>query len=70
MGKYIELQRVVYRVPEAVRVEWMYIYTFGSNEGNSHVHWLARYAVAAWSTLRGAAGRLDSLEQGCAQDTP
>jgi hypothetical protein len=48
----------------------MYINTFGSNEGNFHVHWLARRAVAAQGALRGAAGQLDSLEQGCAQDIP
>ena len=43
MEEYIDLQRLVYRVSEAVReevgAERMYIYTFGSNEGNSHVHW-------------------------------
>jgi diadenosine tetraphosphate (Ap4A) HIT family hydrolase len=43
MEEYVELQRLVYRVSEAVReevgAERMYIYTFGSNEGNSHVHW-------------------------------
>ena len=39
---YIELQRLVYRVTEAVRdevgAERMYLYTFGSKQGNSHVH--------------------------------
>ena len=39
----MELQRLVYRVAEAVReevgAERIYLYTFGSNEGNSHVHW-------------------------------
>ena len=43
MEEYLELQRLVYRVTEAVReevgAERMYIFTFGSNEGNSHVHW-------------------------------
>jgi diadenosine tetraphosphate (Ap4A) HIT family hydrolase len=43
MEEYIELQRLVYRITEAVReevgAERMYIYTFGSNQGNSHVHW-------------------------------
>ena len=43
MTEYIELQRLVYRVTEAVREEVgparMYIFAFGSNEGNSHVHW-------------------------------
>ena len=43
VGKYLDLQRLVYRVTEAVReevgAERMYIFTFGSNEGNSHVHW-------------------------------
>jgi diadenosine tetraphosphate (Ap4A) HIT family hydrolase len=41
--EYIDLQRLVYQVTEAVRLEVgaerMYIYTYGSNEGNSHVHW-------------------------------
>jgi diadenosine tetraphosphate (Ap4A) HIT family hydrolase len=43
MEEYIDLQRLVYRVSEAIReevdAERMYIYTFGSNEGNSHAHW-------------------------------
>jgi diadenosine tetraphosphate (Ap4A) HIT family hydrolase len=43
VDEYLELQRLVYRVTEAVReevgAERMYIFTFGSNEGNSHVHW-------------------------------
>jgi diadenosine tetraphosphate (Ap4A) HIT family hydrolase len=43
MEQYLRLQRLVYRVTEAVRrevgAERMYIFTFGSNEGNSHVHW-------------------------------
>ncbi len=41
--EYLDLQRVVYRVTEAVReevgAERMYLFTFGSNQGNSHVHW-------------------------------
>jgi diadenosine tetraphosphate (Ap4A) HIT family hydrolase len=43
MEEYLDLQRLVYRVTEAVReevgAERMYLYTFGSNQGNSHVHW-------------------------------
>lgn len=43
MEEYLRLQRPVYRVTEAVReevgTERMYIFTFGSNQGNSHVHW-------------------------------
>ena len=43
MDEYIGLQSLVYRVTEAVRqevgAERMYIFTFGSNEGISHVHW-------------------------------
>jgi diadenosine tetraphosphate (Ap4A) HIT family hydrolase len=43
MEEYIDLQQLVYQVTEAVRqevgAERMYLYTFGSNEGNSHVHW-------------------------------
>lgn len=41
--EYLSLQAVVYGVTEAVReevgAERMYVYTFGSNEGNAHVHW-------------------------------
>ena len=43
MEEYIRLQRLIYRVTEAVReevgAERMYIFIFGSNEGNSHTHW-------------------------------
>jgi ATP adenylyltransferase len=41
--EYLDLQRLVYRVAEAVReevgAERVYLYTFGSNQGNAHVHW-------------------------------
>lgn len=41
--EYLGLQRLVYRVSEAVReevgAERVYLYTFGSNQGNAHVHW-------------------------------
>jgi len=43
LEEYLGLQRLVYRITEAVReevgAERMYIFIFGSNEGNSHVHW-------------------------------
>jgi ATP adenylyltransferase len=43
MKEYLDLQRLVYRVTEAVReevgAERMYVYTFGSNQGGAHVHW-------------------------------
>jgi ATP adenylyltransferase len=43
MEEYLDLQHLIYRVTEAVReevgAERMYIFTFGSNQGNSHVHW-------------------------------
>lgn len=43
LDEYLDLQRLVYRVTEAVReevgAERMYLYTFGSNQGNAHVHW-------------------------------
>jgi diadenosine tetraphosphate (Ap4A) HIT family hydrolase len=43
MEEYLELQKLLYRVTEAVReevgAERMYLYALGSNEGNSHVHW-------------------------------
>lgn len=39
---YLELQTLVYHVTEAVRLEVgaerMYVFTFGSNQGNAHVH--------------------------------
>jgi diadenosine tetraphosphate (Ap4A) HIT family hydrolase len=41
--EYLDLQRLVYRVIEAVReevgAERMYLYTFGSNQGIAHAHW-------------------------------
>lgn len=40
---YLDLQKLIYHVSEAarqeVRAERMYIFTFGSNQGNAHVHW-------------------------------
>jgi diadenosine tetraphosphate (Ap4A) HIT family hydrolase len=43
LGDYLALQTLVYHVCEAVReevdAERMYIFTFGSNQGNAHVHW-------------------------------
>ena len=40
--EYLDLQRLVYRVTEAVReevgAERMYLYTFGSNQDGAHVH--------------------------------
>ena len=43
MEEYVALQRLIYRVTEAVReevgAERMYLYALGSNQGNSHVHW-------------------------------
>jgi ATP adenylyltransferase len=43
MEEYIDVHRLVYRISEAVREEVsakrMYIFTYGSNQGNSHVHW-------------------------------
>ncbi|CAA9465346.1 MAG: hypothetical protein AVDCRST_MAG02-3571 [uncultured Rubrobacteraceae bacterium] len=41
--EYLELQRVVYRVAEAVRLEVgaerVYVLSLGSSAGNAHVHW-------------------------------
>ncbi len=41
--EYLDLQRFVYRVSEAVReetgAERMYVLSLGSNQGNAHVHW-------------------------------
>jgi diadenosine tetraphosphate (Ap4A) HIT family hydrolase len=41
--EYLDLQRRVHRVAEAIRrevgAERVYLYSFGSNQGNSHVHW-------------------------------
>ena len=41
--EYLELQRVIYRVGEAVRLETdaerVYILSLGSQQGNKHVHW-------------------------------
>jgi diadenosine tetraphosphate (Ap4A) HIT family hydrolase len=43
LDEYLELQRVIYRVAEAVRLateaERVYILSLGSQQGNTHVHW-------------------------------
>jgi diadenosine tetraphosphate (Ap4A) HIT family hydrolase len=43
LEEYLDLQRLIYRVYEAVReevgAERMYLYTFASNQGGAHVHW-------------------------------
>jgi ATP adenylyltransferase len=43
LEEYLALQRVIYRVAEAVRqevaAERVYILTLGSQQGNRHVHW-------------------------------
>lgn len=43
LDEYLELQKVVHRVSEAVRdelgAERMYVMSWGSNQGNAHVHW-------------------------------
>ena len=43
MEEDLNLQRLVYRVTEAVReevgAERTYLYTYGSNQGIAHVHW-------------------------------
>ncbi len=73
--EYLELQRVVFRVAEAVReevgTERVYILSLGSNEGNAHVHWHVvplppgvpyeeqQFAALMWET----AGALDIPEE-------
>lgn len=41
--EYLELQTLIYRLAEALRAvvptERIYICSFGSHQGNSHVHW-------------------------------
>jgi diadenosine tetraphosphate (Ap4A) HIT family hydrolase len=41
--KYVDLQRVVHKVGEAIRrivpTERLYVLSLGSQQGNSHVHW-------------------------------
>ncbi len=43
IDEYVEVQRLVYTVTEALRHEVpndrIYIFTLGSNQGNAHVHW-------------------------------
>ena len=43
LGQYLALQTLIHHTSEAVRAEVdaerMYIFTFGSNQGNAHVHW-------------------------------
>ena len=42
-AEFVELQRVVWRIGEALRralsVERLYVLSLGSKQGNSHVHW-------------------------------
>ncbi|MEZ4570027.1 MAG: HIT domain-containing protein [Thermomicrobiales bacterium] len=41
--EYLQLQQIIYRVAEPVRLgtgaERVYILTLGSQQGNKHVHW-------------------------------
>ena len=41
--EYIDFQKLVYRISEAIKnalpTERMYIYSLGSQQGNSHIHW-------------------------------
>ena len=43
LADYLELQRVLYRIGEAVRravpTERLYVLSLGSQQGNRHVHW-------------------------------
>lgn len=43
LDEYLDLQRMIYRVAEAVRLEVgaerVYILSLGSQQGNRHVHW-------------------------------
>jgi ATP adenylyltransferase len=43
LDEYLELQRVIYRVAEALRrtvpTERVYVLSLGSQQGNRHVHW-------------------------------
>jgi diadenosine tetraphosphate (Ap4A) HIT family hydrolase len=63
MEEYLDLQRVVYRVAEAVRAEVgaerMYMMTLGSKQGNSHVHWhVVPLPPACLTTSSRAPGRV------------
>ncbi len=43
LEEYLDLQQLIYQVAEAVRqevpTERVYIFSFGSQQANSHVHW-------------------------------
>jgi len=43
LTEYLSIQQLVYHICEAIREEMdaerMYVFTFGSNQGNAHVHW-------------------------------
>jgi len=43
LDEYLDIQRFIYRLSEAIRhvvpTERMYILSLGSHQGNSHVHW-------------------------------
>src|SRR5215211_2114583 len=63
MDEYIDLQQLVYRVSEAIReevgAERMYIYSFGSKEGNSH-------ATGTWCRYRPGCPTTSSKGRGSA----
>ena len=43
LERYLGLQRLIFHLSEVIRAEVgaerIYIFTFGSNQGNAHVHW-------------------------------
>jgi diadenosine tetraphosphate (Ap4A) HIT family hydrolase len=74
LGDYLALQRVIYRVAEAVRAEVraerVYILSLGSQQGNRHVHWHVAplpsgvpYADQQLEALRMERGVLDLPEE-------
>jgi len=74
LEEYLELQRVVWRVGEALRrvvpTERLYVLSLGSRHGNRHVHWhLAPlppgvpYARQQLAALRLEEGMLDVSEE-------
>ena len=78
VDEYLELQRLVHRVGEAVRravpTERLYVLSLGSQSGNRHVHWHVAplppgvpYEEQQLEALRLERGELDLSEERLAE---
>lgn len=72
--EYLELQRLIYRVGEAVRIavdaERVYILSLGSQQGNRHVHWHVAPLPAGTPYLQQQLEALNTNERGILELSP